>query len=57
MGPEEAKEAAKIVNAKHSIPIHTSKFSQPYNEATADEFSFETSIIVKPEQTIHLKYN
>lgn len=54
MGPKEAKDAAKVVNAKYSIPIHTSKFSQPYNDANADAFSFETTIIVKPEDTIHL---
>jgi len=55
MGAGEAKEAAKIVNAKHSIPMHTSELNKPFNEVNANAFSIEPSFVLKYKDTIHLE--
>jgi len=55
MGPGEAKEAATIINAKHTIPIHTAELTAPYNETNAKAVGVSSLLIVKPEETIHLE--
>lgn len=53
MEVKEAMECAKLVGAKHSIPIHI-KPGELYSEQMAKEFSVEGSLLVKPSETIEL---
>lgn len=55
MGSVEAKEAAKIVNAKHSIPIHTSELGRAFNYDNAKAFCTDKDIIIEPGKSIHLE--
>ena len=54
MGPEEATECAKIINAKNYIPIHTSP-DGTFNQAIVDKFNVTNKIVLKPGAKLELK--
>ena len=53
MGFEEASAAAKLVNAKHTIPYHTFSW-KAFDEETANKFDVENKLIVRPDTEIEL---
>ena len=53
MGVDEASECAKLIGAKHSIPIHM-KRGAFFDQETADRFAVESKVIVKPGEVIEL---
>lgn len=53
MGPEEATEAAELIQAKYYIPIHTGP-NGVYSEDNVEQFSPDGKIVVKPEESIQL---
>jgi L-ascorbate metabolism protein UlaG (beta-lactamase superfamily) len=57
MTPEQATQAAAIIQAKHDIPIHTSPGSDPYNEAIVTRFTSPNKIVLRPDSTIALESN
>ena len=56
MGPEEAMKAADIIDAKHVIPIHTSK-SGLYDQDNVDKFTHARRLIVKVGEKVILRSN
>lgn len=59
MGVEEASEAAKLIAAKHSIPVHLVPIHdfndyQPFCRETAEKFQAEGRIILEPGETLEL---
>lgn len=52
MDVDEASNCAKLIGAKHSIPIHMPK--REFSEEIADAFSVNGKIIIKPGETIEL---
>lgn len=54
MDPIEAMECAKIINAKHNIPIHSSGSSN-YSQENVDKFKPENVLPLKPDDVIPLK--
>lgn len=54
MGPEEATEAADLIQAKYYIPIHTGP-DGVYSEQNVEKFSPEGKIVVKPKDSIQLQ--
>ena len=57
MTPEQATQAAAIIQAKHDIPIHTSPTSDPYNEAIVTRFISPNKMVIRPDSTIALESN
>lgn len=55
MTPEQATQAAAIIQAKHDIPIHTSPASDPYNEAIVTRFTSPNKMVIRPDSTIALE--
>ena len=53
MNVAEASECAKIISAKHSIPIHT-KPGSLFDRKIAEKFDCDGRIIVQPEETINI---
>lgn len=53
MGPKEASECAKIIGAKHSIPIHMIP-GELFDEKKADAFYADGRIVLKPDMEIDL---
>lgn len=53
MGPEEASECAKIIGAKHAIPIHM-KVGELFDEEKAEAFRAVGKIVLKPGEEINL---
>lgn len=53
MGPEEAGECAKIIGAKHSIPVHM-KPGALFDREKAEQFAANDRIIMEPGQEIKL---
>ena len=53
MGPKEASECAKIIGAKHSIPIHM-KPGELFDEKKAEAFHADGRIILEPGMEINL---
>ena len=57
MGLQEATECAKIVGAKHNIPVHTSPwFVTIFSEKRANEWDAPNKLIVKPKEEIELQH-
>ena len=54
MGPNEASEAAKRINAKHNIPIHTGP-NGIYSEKNISNFKAENKLVLKPGDKIELE--
>jgi L-ascorbate metabolism protein UlaG (beta-lactamase superfamily) len=54
MGPEEATEAAEMVQAKYYIPIHTGP-DGVYSDENVEKFTPEGKIVVRPKESIQLK--
>ena len=54
MDPIEAMECAKIINAKHNIPIHSSG-SSTYNQENVDNFKPQNVLPIKVDDVIPLK--
>ena len=59
MGPEEASECARLVAAKHSIPVHLVPVHDPSNPTlfsreAAERFSAEGRIILEPGEQLQL---
>jgi len=54
MGPEEAAECAKIINAKYNIPIHTGP-NGVYSQENIDKFNVSNKVVLKPGDIIELK--
>jgi L-ascorbate metabolism protein UlaG (beta-lactamase superfamily) len=54
MGPEEAMECAALIQAKHTIPIHTGP-DGVYGEENVSKFTAEGTIVLKPGDTLELK--
>jgi len=52
-GVEETSEAAKLVDAKHTIPYHMFSWKAFYEE-TANNFDDENKLIVRPDTEIEL---
>jgi L-ascorbate metabolism protein UlaG (beta-lactamase superfamily) len=57
MTPEQATQAAAIIQAKHDIPIHTSPTSDPYNEAIVTRFISPNKMVIRPDSMIALESN
>ena len=59
MDPKEAAECAKIIQAKHNIPIHTGPFEEGvpkiFDRAIAESCLFPNLLIVEPSGEIELK--
>ena len=55
MSLDEAAEAAKLVNAKHTIPYHMTSNWEAFDESVANQFDAENKLIVKPNTEITLK--
>ena len=53
MSVEEAAECARLINAKHSIPIHL-KPGSLFDKETAEKFEVENRIIIEPNEEIDL---
>ncbi len=53
MGPAEASECAKIIGAKHSIPIHM-KVGELFDEEKAEAFHAAGKIVLKPGEELSL---
>lgn len=53
--PEQATQAAAMIQAKFNIPIHTMGTPDTYNDANVARFTPPNKIIVKPGETIELK--
>ena len=53
MSLEEAAEAARLVNAKHTIPYHMYSWKD-FDEETANNFDVENKLIVRPNTEIEL---
>lgn len=53
MGPEEASECAKIISAKHCIPIHMN-VGTLFDEEKAEAFHAKGKIVLKPDVEINL---
>lgn len=54
MGPEEASECARIIGAKHTIPIHTSRPNEPFERPKAEKLDAPGRIILNPGEEIDL---
>ena len=55
MKPEEATEAAAMINAKYDMPIHTMPPPDTYSDAIVARFTSPNKIIVKPGTSIQLE--
>jgi len=53
MGVEEASEAAKLVDAKHTISYHLFSW-KAFDEETANNFDDKNKLIVRPDTEIEL---
>lgn len=53
MGPEEAAEAAELIQAKYYVPIHTGP-NGVYSEENVEKFNPEGKLTVKPEESMQL---
>ncbi|PYG87033.1 L-ascorbate metabolism protein UlaG (beta-lactamase superfamily) [Ruminiclostridium sufflavum DSM 19573] len=53
MGPEEAAECARIISAKHCIPIHTSP-DKIYSRSNAEKFNAENRILMDLNEEIEI---
>jgi L-ascorbate metabolism protein UlaG (beta-lactamase superfamily) len=53
MGPDEATEAAELIQAKYYIPIHTGP-NGVYSEKNVEQFKADEKLAVKPGETIRL---
>ena len=54
MSPEEAKQAAAMIQAKCDIPIHTMPPTDTYSDAIVTRFTSPHKLLVKPGATIEL---
>jgi L-ascorbate metabolism protein UlaG (beta-lactamase superfamily) len=54
MTPEQATEAAVMINAKHDIPIHTLPGYAGYSDAMVARFTSPNKLVLKPDTTIAL---
>lgn len=54
MDAEEATICAKLIDAKYSVPVHTERPDEDYNEEVAEKFTPENRLIIKPNQKITL---
>jgi L-ascorbate metabolism protein UlaG (beta-lactamase superfamily) len=54
MTPEEATQAATMIQAKHDIPIHTMPPPDTYSNAIVARFTSVNKMVVKPGETIPL---
>jgi L-ascorbate metabolism protein UlaG (beta-lactamase superfamily) len=57
MTPEEATEAAAMIQAKHDIPIHTMPPPDTYSDAIVARFTSPNTLVVHPDSTIALESN
>lgn len=53
MGPQEASECAKIIGAKHSIPVHM-RVGALFDEKKAEAFHAQGKIVLRPNEEIDL---
>lgn len=54
MGPEEATECAKIIDAKFAVPIHTERPEEKFNEDVIKKFTPPNRLIIRPGEEINL---
>lgn len=54
MDAEEATACAELIGAKHSVPVHTERPEEEYNEEVALRFTPKNRFIVKPGEEIIL---
>jgi L-ascorbate metabolism protein UlaG (beta-lactamase superfamily) len=54
MTPEEATQAAAMIQAKHDIPIHTMPPPDTYSDAIVARFTSPNKLVVHPNETIVL---
>lgn len=54
MDAEEATVCAELIGAKHSVPVHTERPEEQYNESVAARFTPKNRLIIKPGQEINL---
>ena len=54
MSPEEATQAASMIQAKHDIPIHTMPPPDTYSDAIVARFTSPNKLIVRPGSSIEL---
>ena len=54
MDAEEATLCAEIIGAKHSVPVHTERPEECYNEEVVAKFTPKNRLIIKPKQEIIL---
>ncbi len=55
MSPEQATQAAAMVQAKYSIPMHTMPTPDTYNDANVARFTSANKLVVRPGETIALQ--
>lgn len=53
MGPEEASRCAKLIGAKHSVPIHMMP-GETFDQSAAEKFDCPGRVIIKPGETVKL---
>ncbi|MGH7495669.1 MAG: MBL fold metallo-hydrolase [bacterium] len=54
MSPEQATQAASMIQAKFNVPMHTMPTPDTYNDANVARFTPANKVIVRPGQTIAL---
>jgi L-ascorbate metabolism protein UlaG (beta-lactamase superfamily) len=57
MTPEQATQAAAIIQSTHDIPIHTSPTTDPYDEKIVARFASPNRMLIRPDSTIALYNN